>query len=385
MKIFVLGAGLMGKEVTRDLIRNAEVKVVVVGDLDISRAEKVCQQLNDDRLQPVFMDTSDEANFINFIKDFDVVINATVYTLNKTVAKLAIQAGVNGVDLGGNVNDLAKEILSFDKDAKHAGTTYITELGVAPGLTNILVGHGADKFDELETIKLRVGGIPAEPEPPLEYNQVYSMDGIIYQYVGKSTIYRNGEKQEISTLTEVEDIYFDRFGPLEAFHTAGGTSTLPYTFPTIKNLDYKTIRYPGHAEKFKLLSDLNLLRDDYYVEVGGHKIKPRDVFVKVLHPIIDLGDKEDVVLLRVILQGKVDGENVSREYELIAEFDRENKVTAMARSTAYSISVVAQMIGSGLIHAKGVFAPEQIVPGDEFIAEMGKRGVNIKEKSLINN
>ncbi|GGA79144.1 saccharopine dehydrogenase family protein [Ornithinibacillus halotolerans] len=385
MRIFVLGAGLMGKEVTRDLIRNPNVEQVVVGDLDISRAEQVCMQLQDNRLQAVYMDTADESNFINFIKDFDVVINATVYTLNKAVAKMAIQAGVHGVDLGGNVNDLAKEILALDQEAKQNGTTYITELGVAPGLTNILVGHGAKTFDELQSIHLRVGGIPKEPEPPLEYNQVYSMDGIIYQYEGKSTIYRNGQQQEIPTLSEVEDIYFERFGPLEAFHTAGGTSTLPYTFPTIKNLDYKTIRYPGHAKKIKLLSELHLLRDDYYVELDGQMIRPRDVLAKVLEPILDLGDKEDVVLVRVILEGIVAGETVSREYELLAEFDREHKVTAMARATAYSISVVAQMIGSGLIHQKGVFAPEQIVPGDVHIDEMAKRGVHIKEKSLINN
>lgn len=383
--MFVLGAGLMGKEVTRDLIHNDEVMEVMVGDLDVKRAEKVCKQLGDNRLRFSRVDLSDEAEFIACIKDYDVLINATVYTLNKAVAIMAIEAGVSGVDLGGNVNNLAKEILSLHDEAKAKGITYITELGVAPGLANILVGYGAEHFEELETIKLRVGGVPVKPEAPLEYNQVYSMDGIIYQYEGKSTIFRDGAKRSIPTLTEIEDIYFDGFGPLEAFHTAGGTSTIPYTFPKIKNLDYKTIRYPGHAKKMKLLSDLNLLRDDYYVDVNGHLIKPKDVFVKVLQPILDLKEKEDVLLLRVILEGKVEEETVSREFELVAHFDRENKVTAMARSTAYSISVVAQMIGSGLIKEKGVFAPEQIVSGDTFIHEMAKRGVEIKEKRLTNN
>lgn len=383
MRIFVLGAGLMGKEAARDLLTSTNVKEVTIGDFNVNRAEAVCKQLNSHKLTAVAVNATDEADFIRCITGFDVVINASVYKLNEAVAKMAIKAGVNAVDLGGNVNDITRNILALDEEAKKAGVTYITELGVAPGLVNVLVGYGASQLDELHSIQLRVGGIPLKPEPPLEYNQVYSIDGIIYQYEGESTIIRDGEKQLIPTLTEIEEIYFDGFGPLEAFHTAGGTSTLPDTFPNVKQLDYKTIRYPGHAKKFKLLSDLNLLRDDYFVDVNGQQVKPRDVFAKVLQPIIDLRDKEDVVLVRVMLEGAKNGQRISREFELITHYDRVNKVTAMACSTAYSISVVAQMIGSGLIHQKGVFAPEQIVPGDVFIEEMGKRGVHIQGKSLV--
>ncbi len=385
MRIFVLGAGLMGKEVARDSIKNPQVEQVTIGDLDIKRAEEVCKQLKSDKLLALSINASNEAEFIEKIKGYDVLVNASVYTLNEAVARMAIKAGVNAVDLGGNVNNIAQKILGLDQEAKKAGITYITELGVAPGLANVLVGYGAEKFDELQSLKLRVGGIPVIPEPPLEYNQVYSIEGILYQYEGESTIIREGEKQTVPTLTEIEEIHFDGFKPLEAFHSAGGTSTFPDTFPSLKHLDYKTIRYQGHAEKFKLLSDLNLLRDDYTVELNGQQIKPRDVFAKVLEPIIELGEKEDVVLVRVMLEGIQDGQPASTEFELIAHYDRENKVTAMACSTAYSISVVAQMIGSGLINEKGVFAPEQIVPGETFIKEMANRGVDIKETTSVLN
>lgn len=375
----------MGKEAVRDLLANPEMEEVLVGDLEESRALQVCRQFNDSRLKAVQADPSDRERFIRTIANSDVLINATVYTLNETVAKLAIQAGIHAVDLGGNVNEIAHDILALDEEAKRKGVTYITELGVAPGLTNILVGYGASKFDAVETVQLRVGGLPKVPEPPLEYNQVYSIEGILYQYEGEATIIRDGVKQSVPALSEVEEIHFDGFGRLEAFHTAGGTSTLPDTFPAVRHLDYKTIRYPGHAQKIQLLSDLNLMREDLSVEINGQDVRPRDVFTKVLQPIIALGDKEDVVLVRVLLEGVKGHNRLRHEFELQTDYDRENSVTAMACSTAYSISVVAQMIATGLIDRKGVFAPEQIVPGANFIEEMKKRGVSILERQTVIN
>jgi lysine 6-dehydrogenase len=206
------------------------------------------------------------------------------------------------------------------------------------------------------------------------------MEGVFDHYTDPSLIIRNGRKVEVPSLSEIEPIYFEKFGPLEAFHTAGGTSTLSRTFPHLDVLEYKTIRYPGHAQKFQLLVDLNLTRKDYEVEVNGQKIKPRDVFLKVIDPIVDLKGKDDVVLLRVITVGRKYGRRSVHTFEMTTYNDRIHKVTAMARSTAYTLSVVAQMIGTGTIQKRGVHPPETIVPGKEYIKEMAKRGVLIKEK-----
>lgn len=184
---------------------------------------------------------------------------------------------------------------------------------------------------------------------------------------------------EVPALSEIETVYFERFGPLEAFHTSGGTSTLARSFPFLKTLEYKTVRYPGHAEKFKLLVDLNLTRNDYEVEVNGQKIKPRDVLLEVLKPILHLGNKEDAVVLKVIVTGLQAEKRKTYQYEMITVKDSIQNVTAMARATAFTISAVAQMIGRGDITKRGVFPPEQIVPGDLYIQEMAKRGVHIKE------
>src|SRR5690625_4216916 len=274
---------------------------------------------------------------------------------------------------------MTDRVLQLHETAKAKKVTLIPDLGVAPGMINILSGHGARELNHVESIKLFVGGIPLRPDPPLEYNHVFSMDGVFDHYTDPSLIIRNGVKQEILSLTEVEKIYFDKFGPLEAFHTSGGTSTLSHSYPNLETLEYKTIRYPGHAEKFKLLVDLNLTREDYHVDVDGQQVNPRDVLLKVLDPIVELDDKDDAVLLRVVVSGVKDGEPTSFEYEMITYKDRENQVTAMARATANTISTVAQLIANGTISKKGVYPPEQIVPGDVYMKEMGKRDVYIYE------
>src|SRR5699024_3574132 len=238
------------------------------------------------------------------------------------------------------------------------------------------------KLDRLKGIKLYVGGIPLRPEPPLEYNHVFSMEGLLDHYTDPSLIIRNGFKQEVPSLSEVEEVHFDNFGPLEAFHTSGGTSTLSQSYPELETLEYKTIRYPGHAEKFKLLVDLNLTRKDYNVDINGKKVNPRDVLLKVLDPIVDLKDKDDAVLLRVIVSGEKNDLPTTFEYEMTTFKDRKNSITAMARATANTVSVVAQMIGRDLITKRGVYPPEKIVPGDIYMQEMKKRGVDISKKEL---
>ncbi|CAM4102822.1 saccharopine dehydrogenase family protein [Lederbergia lenta] len=382
MKIAVLGSGLMGKEAVRDLVRSTEVKTIGLADIDLVRAKQVCDNLKSDKLEAFRVDASNQAELSQFISQYDVVINALFYSFNEIVAKTAIAVGVNNVDLGGHIGHITDKILELKDAAKSAQTTIIPDLGVAPGMINILSGYGASKLDKTESIKMYVGGIPVKPEPPLEYNHVFSMEGVLDHYTDPSFIIRNGVKQEVPSLSEIERIYFEKFGPLEAFHTSGGTSTLSYTYPDLKGLEYKTIRYPGHAEKAKLLVDLNLTRKDYEVEMKGQKVKPREILLKVLDPIVDLKDKDDVVLLRVMVSGEKNGVKITHSYEMTTYKDRSTNVTAMARATANTISVVAQMIGKGMITRKGVYPPEQIVPGNEYIKEMAKRNINIIETEI---
>ncbi|GIN90171.1 saccharopine dehydrogenase [Siminovitchia terrae] len=380
MKIAVLGAGLMGKEAVRDLASSKNVKEIGIADINFDHAMAVCRAVGSPKLKAYQLDAGSFKDLVQFLQGYDVGINALFYSFNEQVAKAAIQAETHSVDLGGHIGHMTDKVLALHEKAKAANITLIPDLGVAPGMINILAGYGAEKLTKPASIKLYVGGIPLRPEPPLEYNHVFSMEGVFDHYTDPSLIIRDGLVREIPSLSEVEKVYFEKFGPLEAFHTSGGTSTLSKSYPNLQTLEYKTIRYPGHCEKFKLLVDLNLTHTDYIVEVRGQQVKPRDVLLKVLEPIVDLKDKDDVVLLRVMVAGEAGGEKGTFEYEMVTYKDRGHQVTAMARTTANTISVVAQMIGDGIITEKGVFPPEQIVPGDIYIEEMAKRGVHIVEK-----
>jgi lysine 6-dehydrogenase len=381
MNYIVLGAGLMGKEVVRDLLESPNVTNVVLADIDITKAEEIISSFSSTKCEAKYVNANNEKELVELLRGHDVIVNALFYSFNVKVAKAAIKAKVSLCDLGGHIGAATDEVLSFHEEAKKAGVTIVPDLGVAPGMINILTGYGASVLDDIEAIYLRVGGIPVKPEPPLEYNQVFSMEGVLDHYTDQSLIIRDGHMHSVPSLSGVETLHFDRFGPLEAFHTAGGTSTISNSFSNVKNLDYKTIRYKGHAEKMKLLVDLNLTRDDYFVTVNDRKIKPRDVLIKTLQPIVALGNKDDVVLLRVIVEGSKGSKRVSKQYEMITYNNKERNITAMAKATAYTISVVAQFIAEGNIVDKGVFPPEKIVPGKRYIEAMATRGVQITEKT----
>lgn len=381
MKVVVLGAGLMGKEVARDLIKNSKVERVILGDIDVSLAQNFVDSLNTDKIEVVELHAERDDSLMEVISKGNVVVNALFYSFNERVARAAIAAGVHSVDLGGHIGGVTEKILDLDEEAKAKGVTIIPDLGVAPGMVNILAGYGASKLDEVESIKLFVGGIPTEPKPPLHYTRVFSLDGVFDHYTEPSKVILKGKLQEVPSLSGVEPIYFKDFGVLEAFYTSGGISTLDKTFPNVQTLEYKTIRYKGHAEKFKLLADLGFLDASNKVEVEDQEVSVRPVVREALKKKLELGTKPDAVLLRVIVAGEKAQQQVTYEYEMVVRKDMTINETAMARATANTISVVAQMIGENKITERGVFAPESVVPGDTYIEEMARRGVVIKETS----
>ncbi|HWK21881.1 MAG TPA: saccharopine dehydrogenase C-terminal domain-containing protein [Ureibacillus sp.] len=381
MKVVVLGAGLMGKEVARDLNSSEKVEKVYLADIDTTAAQKFVDSLQSEKIEVVALNAKNEEELRTVMSKGDVCVNALFYEFNKIVAKTAIEIGVHSVDLGGHIGEVTEYLLTLNDKAKAKNITLIPDLGVAPGMINILAGYGVSKLDSVETIKLYVGGIPTKPEPPLNYTLVFSLEGVFDHYTEPAKVIQGGKLTEVPSLSGVEPIYFDGYGVLEAFYTSGGTSTLIKTFPHVKTLEYKTIRYKGHAEQFKLLSELDFLSKENIVEVDGQKVLVRDVVREALKKKLDLGDKEDAVLLRVIVSGEKSGEQVTYEYELNIKRDAQTTMTAMARATACTIATVAVMVGSDVIQERGVFPPELVVPGKEYIEQMAKRGVMIKETS----
>lgn len=381
MKVVVLGAGLMGKEVARDLVASANVERVFLADLEKDKGQAFVESLGTDKIELISLNAECESDLREVIGRGDVVVNALFYAFNERVARAAIDVGIHAVDLGGHIGGVTDTILQLNEEAVTKNVTVIPDLGVAPGMVNILAGYGATKLDHVESIKLYVGGIPTEPKPPLHYTRVFSLEGVFDHYTEPSKAIQKGNLTELDSLSGIEPIYFDEFGVLESFYTSGGISTLYKTFPNVKTLEYKTIRYKGHAEKFKLLADLGFLSKENIVEVDGQEVQVRAVIREALKKKLELGKKVDAVLLRAIIVGEKNQDSITYEYEMVVRKDIEQNITAMARATASTVSVVAQMIGDGTITQRGVHPPESIVPGNKFIEEMAKRGVVIKETS----
>lgn len=378
MKILVLGAGKMGLGVAFDLVQNPDVKRVVLADINLENLKSAREKIKSKKLLLKKANVESQNQIKKLIRGFDCVVSAVTYIHNLDLTKLCIQAKVNFCDMGGNVFIVEKQ-LKLDKQAKKAGITVIPDCGLAPGMMNIIASWGANKLDRTDEIKIRVGGLPQNPKPPLNYQLVFSVEGLINEYIEKAQILRFGQMEWVDSLTNVEEIRFpDPFGRLEAFYTSGGTSTLPLTMADrVPNIDYKTIRYRGHCEKMKFLADLGLFSSQK-IKLNGAKIAPRQLTAKLLTDFLS-GNDTDVVLARVSLVGEKNGKKAEFSYQIIDYFDEQNKITAMQRTTSYPVSIIAQMLASGEITQKGVVPQEISVPADEFITELDKRGIKVEE------
>jgi len=376
MKVLVLGAGMMGRAIAYDLSLYSGFEKIIVADNDAqirNSAKEFLKRTNVDIL-PVNVEKFNQVK--DHFQKVDVVISAVPYRFNFKLAKMAIKTKTHFVDLGGN-NTIVENERSLYLKAKKNEVTIIPDSGLAPGLVSIITRDIINHMDTVDSVKLRVGGLPHYPQPPLNYQIVFSPNGLINEYVEDAIILDHGKILKKKSMTEVESIEFPKpFGVMEAFLTSGGCSTLPFTYKNmIQYLDYKTIRYPGHCEKIKTLLDLGLA-DETKINVAGHPIAPREVFTSLLTKNVPTTGK-DVVLLKVLSRGTINGVKKSREYLIIDYYDSKHEITAMMRTTGYPVSITAQMIENGIIQERGVFCPEEIIPPKPFFAELKKRNISL--------
>lgn len=377
MKILVLGAGRMGFGAVYDLIHNSpEVSFVTLADADFEKAESIAKIINSPKLSAIQLDVSDSEKTFEVMREHDSAISCVNYWYNFELSEIAILTNTHFCDLGGN-NMVVDRQLALDERAKEAGINIIPDCGLAPGMVSILAMHGAKEFDETEEIHIRVGGLPQNPKPPLDYQLVFSVEGLINEYIERARVIRNGEITEIESMTELESLSFDDFPALEAFQTSGGTSTLPDTFlGKIKNLDYKTIRYAGHCDKFKAMIDLGLCSSDEIV-ADFTKIKPRKVFGELLKKHLP-ADEADYVLVRLDFVGVKNGERKTLRYDIVDKFDEETSLSAMMRTTAFPASIIAQMCAENEVLMRGATPQEKAIDSEKFIAELDRRNIKIK-------
>jgi len=242
----------------------------------------------------------------------------------------------------------------------------------------VIAQHGIEQFETVERVQLFVGGLPQVPEPPLGYQIAYSIEGMVDYYTTPSLVVRNGAPTEVTALSELETVPFAApLGELEAFHTAGGLSTMVYRYAgKIPSMEYKTLRYPGHARIMESIRGLGLL-DTTAVEVKGQQVVPRDVFVRVAGDKLRKG-KPDLVALRVVVTGTSNGVRSTRAWEVVDYYDAARGITAMMRTTGYTLSITGQLQAMKAI-APGVHTPDECVPATRYFAMLAERGVEVRE------
>ena len=370
----------MGHGAVYDLAHNSVgVEAVTIADFDIKKAVEVAEKVGTNKIAPRRIDVSNYSDAADLMRGHDAVISCVNYWYNAALSKAAIETECNFCDLGGN-NTVVREQLALNEEAKKAGINIIPDCGLAPGMVSILAMHGARKFDELDEIHIRVGGLPQKPKPPLDYQLVFSVEGLINEYIESARVIRDGKIREVESMTELETLAFDGFPPLEAFQTSGGTSTLPDTFlGKIRELDYKTIRYAGHCEKFKTMIDLGLCSSGE-ISVDHAKVTPRKVFGELLQKNLP-ADEPDYVLARLEFVGKTK----RLRYDIVDKFDETTGLSAMMRTTAFPASIIAQMMAAGATSERGAIPQEKAINAEKFVAELERRNINVKEFLVISS
>jgi len=378
MKIAVLGAGLMGRAAVYDLSRAEGVGAVGVFDIDEKLANEVAKKYGNNIAIAATLDAGDVAAVTSVLKDYDAAISCVTYKFNQGLTKAAISAKCHLVDLGGN-NDTVAEQLAMNDEAEKNDVIIIPDCGLAPGMVAVLCADAFTKFDQIKSVKIRVGGLPQNPRPPLNYQMVFSAEGLINEYWEPCVILENGRKKTVEPMSAIEELEFETIGKLEAFYTSGGTSTLPNSYLNkIDFLDYKTIRYPGHCELFKTMLEIGLASREE-IDVNGQNVIPRELFKTVLNKNLFF-DEPDLVLVRLTAEGNLNGRDHKVVYELVDRFDQETGLTAMMRSTSFPAAIVAWMAASGKISQRGCQPQELVIDSKVFIEELRKRGLNLTIK-----
>jgi len=379
MRMLVLGCGLQGSACAYDLLQNPAVTQVRLADLRVDHLPPFLAPYSGKRLLPTHLDVRDVEAVRGVMRESDAVMSAIPYYFNYELAKLAVEAGVHFADLGGNT-EIVFHQKELDAQASAKGITVVPDCGLAPGMVNILAQYGISRLDSVSSVRIFVGGLPQHPEPPLNYQVVYSLEGVLDYYTTLSWVLRDGTRQQVKALSEREAVQFaPPVGTLEGFHTAGGLSTLAFRYEgKIPTMEYKTLRYPGHAHIMEAIRDLGFL-DLTPVEVKGNKVVPRDLATVVMGQRLTKPGGRDLVALRVVVEGTKGGKNTRLSWELVDLYDASHGISAMMRTTGYSLSITGQLQASGEIKPAGVHTPDESVPAERYIAELAKRGIKIVE------
>ena len=376
MNVLVLGAGLVGAPMALDLAKDERFAVTVV---DVSK--EALQKLADQPVKTVLMDLRFHEEVTRLAESYDMVVNAVPGFMGYQTLKAIISAGKDVVDISFFIEDP----MNLDELARQKNVTAIMDCGVAPGMCNILIGYVHHILEETENVVYYVGGLPEIREWPWEYKAVFSPIDVIEEYTRPARIVEDGKIVVKPALSDAELINFPGIGTLEAFNTDGLRSLVN----TIKapNMKEKTLRYPGHIEKMRILRETGFFSTDE-IAMNGFSIRPIDFTAKILFPKWKLNPGEiDFTLMQVIVEGKKEGRRLRFTYDLFDTHDPVSGIHSMARTTGYTATVALRMIADGLYTHKGVSVPELIGKQPECVKYLlnglNERGVVYRETVTV--
>ncbi|MFO7828823.1 MAG: saccharopine dehydrogenase C-terminal domain-containing protein, partial [Bacteroidales bacterium] len=347
-KIIVLGAGMVGKAIAIDLSKNYKVKSVDI-DKDALRFLSTNYKIETD-----YLDVTDEKKLSDTIQNFDLVISAVPGFLGYQTMKIVV---LNKKDLV-DISFLPEDVLDLDHLAKENGVTVIMDCGVAPGMPNFIAGYHNEQM-KIENFEYMVGGLPKVRTFPFEYKAPFSPCDVIEEYTRPARYVENSKMVTKPAMSDTELIEFKNVGTLEAFNS-DGLRSLIYTLNNIPNMKEKTLRFPGHIEMIQALKSAGFL-DRNPLKFKGKEVVPFDFTSEILFNAWKLNpDDEEFTIMRVILKGEEKGTQKEIVYDLLDEYDKEEKISSMARTTGFTATAATDMILNGIFNQKGMFPPELV-------------------------
>ncbi len=370
-RVLVLGSGMVGSAVALDLASDAGIKLTVA---DVSR-EHLAEVAAKTGARTIEADLSRPDAISRLASEYDLVIGALPSAIGFQTVSAIIDAGVDCVD----ISFMADDILVLDPAARAKGVTVVADCGIAPGISNLMVGFAASRLSSCDRVEVFVGGLPRERHWPYEYKAGFAPSDVIEEYVRPSRIVEAGRIVTKPALSGVELLEFPGVGTLEAFIT-DGLRSLVHTIRA-DFMQEKTMRYPGHAALMRALRDSGFFSTEP-VCVQGHTVRPLDVTSALLFPKWTFEQGEaDLTVMRVIVEGRDASGRRSYQWDVLDHYDPETGVRSMSRTTGYSAAIVARLVARGTFKRPGVCAPEVMgaQPGilDEVLGELKARGVQI--------
>ncbi|MFC1481626.1 saccharopine dehydrogenase C-terminal domain-containing protein [Candidatus Neomarinimicrobiota bacterium] len=376
MRIIVLGGGLVGSAMARDLAADNNF-AVTIADRNPAVREALSSQYG---LRTIDVDATNKADLTKAVGEFDLVIGSVPGFMGYQMLETVIEAGKDIVD----ISFFPEDPMQLDAKARQHGVTAITDAGLQPGLGNLILGRYIEEYDSVDEFVCYVGGLAQVRRWPFEYQSVFSPIDVLEEYTRPARMMRNGKLAVKPALSEIELIDMPHVGTLEAFNSDGLRTLLDTV--DVPNMVEKTLRYPGHAERMLMLRELGLFSRDKIV-VDGQKVAPIDVTSKLMFDAWQPRENEfDLVSLRIEIKGQKAGKPCTTTFDMYDEHDLTNNVTSMARTTGYTCTSAARMVLAGLYNEKGIKPLEFIGANkaafDSIVSDLAARDIMLDIKEV---